>query len=171
MWNDKGEKGEERYRREIRRKLALHGGLEYRPTPTGWLHHRRRLHLLRPTFYLPIHAAYPAPSGWRHAQDASGVKLPRASLPLSLCFPLFHSLFPFLPLHPSYDPRLSALSVGLYPIPEKCVTFEICATTDRTLRSKSVCLIFHVNFCVRYKRDLWKILIFSLYFWKYLENN
>lgn len=115
----RGEKGRGRYRREIRRKLAraLHGGLEYRPTPTGWLHHRRRLHLLRPTFCLPIHAAYPAPSGWRHAQDASGVKLPRASLSLFL-FPSVSLTFSTPPpLYPSYLSLLFSIG-GIISFPK-----------------------------------------------------
>lgn len=119
MRNDKGGKGREvRYRREIRRKLALHGGLEYRPTPTGWLHHRRRLHLLRPTFCLPIHAAYPAPSGWRHAQDASGVKLPRASLSLSLFSSVSLTFSTPPPLHPSYDASLRFSVDGIISFPK-----------------------------------------------------
>ena len=101
--------------RNTKEELALHGGLEYRPTPTGWLHHRHRLHLLRPTSCLPIHAAYPAPSGWRHAQDASGVKLPRTSLSSSFPSFLSHSLFLFCPsLYPSYTfTILSVLTTGL----------------------------------------------------------
>ena len=89
--------GRKRDRGGTRRKLGLHGGLEYLPTPTDWLHHRHRLHLLCPTSYLPILDAYPAPSGWRHAQDASGIKLLGASLFFTLLLLLLHLLL-LLPL-------------------------------------------------------------------------
>lgn len=137
MRKDKGGGGE-RDRRGIRRKLALHGGLEYRPTPTGWLHHRHRLHLLRPTSCLPIHAAYPAPSGWRHAQDASGVKLPRASFSL---FPLVSLSLTFstLPLAISFCNSLHSID-RIIIIPVKCAISEIHATTSRTSPSRKVSL-------------------------------
>lgn len=102
MRKDKGGRGGgKRDRREIRRKLALHGGFEYRPTPTGWLHHRHRLHLLRPTSCLSTPRIL-------HLQGGVTFKtLPVLDYPMPLslslllffCLPLTHF---FLPLAISF---------------------------------------------------------------------
>lgn len=122
MEKGKGARGEDR--RGIRRKLALHGGLEYPPTPTGWLHHRHRLHLLRPTS-----SAYLSTPRILHLQGGVTLKtLPVLNYPVALSFSLSlsssRSLF-LPPLHPSYarDPAilspLCILSFGGITIPRK----------------------------------------------------
>lgn len=132
-----GRGGGKRDRREIRRKLALHGGFEYRPTPTGWLHHRHRLHLLRPTSCLSTPRIL-------HLQGGVTFKtLPVLDypMPLSLSPPFLlspsHSFFPSYPsLYPSYTSIiLSALSTRLSSSPKVC-NFWI----SRDDLSKSLCL-------------------------------
>lgn len=111
------------------------------------------------TFFAPP-SAYLSMPRILHLQGGVTLKtLPVLNYPvllspsLSLCLThFFHS-----------SPIVSFLSVSPllhrwdYIIPEKCVTSETRAMmTDRTPRSKSVCLPFHVNefFFMQYKRIL-----------------
>lgn len=139
--------GKEIEKRNTRRKLALHGGLEYRPTPTGWLHHRHRLHLLRPTFCLPI-----CTPRILHLQGGVTLKtLPVLNYPVPpslspslssfppsvlFCLPPVRFFYPFLRRVPPTILSVCSIllrSVGLPSL----LTAEIRAMTSRTSHPKS----------------------------------
>lgn len=104
----------------------MHGGLEYPPTPTGWLHHRHRLHLLRPTS-----SAYLSTPRILHLQGGVTLKM----LPV-LNYPVALSL--------SLSPCPSVL-VSLAFSPPRCIS----PTLRSSLRSSLNSLSFFFYFLAR----------------------